>query len=307
MLCATGIFYNKRAYAPGELVSGYITLQTSGVFAIESIVLTIDKESGIKIEETGQKLVSNEKAVRHLGKFIIYSEKSRKIFPGVHKFPFSFRMMPGEGSTIDYKKITSLQKISVLNKYVSRCEVRIYGIFKPVSVATKEITLVEESTESAYKRTYSHTTGGGCFCFKTPTTNVILELDSILYAGSKHEIVLSASNSRAVHNVSVELCMLIETYCENTSPIKIIYPCKTVQENGRFFIFVEDALPSKTENNDFFSISYHISVSLSVQGSGTTHFTKEISVRGKRTYGSYTPPEILDSAIYPEKYLSLQC
>lgn len=306
MLCATGIFYNQRAYLPGDLVSGYITLQVSGVFAVESIILTIDKESGIKIEKTGENLISNEKATRHLGKFIIYAEKSKKIFPGVHKFPFSFRMMPGEGATIDYQKTTPHQRISILNKYISRCEVRIYGIFKPVSVGTKEITIVEGCAENTQRKTYQHT-AGGCFCFHTLSTNVILGIDSVLYAGRKHELDLFASNSSEIYRVSAWIDMLIESYCGNTAPIKLAFPCEVVQEHSKLFIRVEETLPSETIHNDFFSISYLMNVSFSVQGFGNTTISKNISVRGKRTHGEYQPPEILDSSIYPEKYLSLRC
>ncbi|KAI5180690.1 hypothetical protein NEOKW01_0974 [Nematocida sp. AWRm80] len=306
MLCTAGIFYNKRAYTPGELVSGHINLQVSGVFSVESIVLIIDKESGIRIEESDQGLITDEKATRHLGRFIIYSEKNKKMNPGVHKFPFSFRMMPGEGATIEYNKSTNNKKISVLNRYISKCEVKIYGIFKPIAKVTKEILVVENAKETVKKRVYKQQIGQ-CLCFNSSSADMLLGIDSVIYAGTASQLDISTSDGSTVSEVSASLEMSIQPYSSKCERTTILFPCKVQRTEGKLHVEIEEGIPSETNKNDFFSITYQIVFSINIKGKGTIRIPRKVSVRSKRSYGIYSPPEIPDSSIYPEKYLSLQC
>src|SRR5699024_5478032 len=120
MVCTVEILYEKKAYSPGETVSGYILLHVTGSLSVESIILVVDKESGVQIEEIEAKeetSTTNERAVRHLGKFFIYKESQRKIDSGVYKFPFKFRISEEEGASVDYKKSFDKRRVSVLNRY----------------------------------------------------------------------------------------------------------------------------------------------------------------------------------------------
>lgn len=304
MVCSIGIFYCKRAYSAGDLVSGYITLQATGVISIETIILTIDRESEIRVNEVNSKTVSNERTTRHLGRFTIYGDKTKKILPGVHKFPFSFRMTPGEGATIEYKKISEKKHIYALNKYISKCEVKIYGIFKPVAKSTKEIYLIEPAPETINRKIHKEKISN-CLCFSSSTIDIILEHDSILYAGRTHGLNIKASTDAPISEVAASLEMRIESYTNAIVPIVSIVPCRVVYEDGKTLIKIDDTLPSETSKNDFFSISYILAISLSVQGEGRVRIARKVSVRSKEVTGEYSPPDIPDSAIYPEKYLSL--
>lgn len=304
MVCTVGIFYCKRAYSAGDIISGYITLQVTGVISIETIVLAIDRESEIRVNEVNSKTVSNEKTLRHLGRFAIYGDKTKKILPGVHKFPFSFRMTPGEGATIEYKKITDKKHIYALNKYISKCEVKIYGIYKPVAKSVKGIYLIESAPERIDRKIHKEKISN-CLCFSSSTIDIVLGHDSILYAGRLHPIDICVSTGAPVSEISASLEMQIESYTNSITPITTSTPCKVSHENGKTFIKIDETLPSETSKNDFFSISYTLVIALSIQGEGRARIARKVSVRSKEVVGDYTPPDIPDSSIYPEKYLSL--
>ncbi|KAI5192477.1 hypothetical protein NEMIN01_2041 [Nematocida minor] len=306
MVCSVGIFYYKRVYSAGELVSGYITLQVTGVISIENIVLSIDKESEIRVDELNSKTVSNEKTTRHLGRFVIYGDRTRKMLPGMHKFPFSFRMMPGEGATIEYKKITQQKHIYALNKYISKCEVKIYGIFKPVAKFHREICMVETAPEEIERKKYKHQISN-CLCFSSSTVDILIAHDSVLYAGKDYPIDIAVSTGADISGITASLEMKIQSFTESINPIKILFPCKVTRSSGKVSIKIDDTLPSETSKNDFFSISYNIIIGLVIKGEGRTQVVKKVSVRSKGLNGEYSPPEIPESAIYPEKYLSLHC
>ncbi|KAI5162829.1 hypothetical protein NEAUS03_2117 [Nematocida ausubeli] len=306
MVCLVGIFYCKKAYSAGELISGYITLQIPSVISIESIVLTIDKESEIKVDEVNSKLVSNERATRHLGRFIIYGNRTKRMLPGVHTFPFNFRMVSDEGATIEYKKITQTKNIYALNKYISRCEVKIYGIFKPVAKYTREIHLIEPVLENIQKINYKHQINN-CLCFGNKSTEIFIVHDSVLYAGKTHSLELSLSPGASIGKIECQLEMNLCSFTDAINPITLLFPCKTTEINGKITLVVDETVPSETSRNDFFSISYNMVINVEIKGTGTTRILRPVSVRGKDSYGEYTPPEIPESAIYPEKYLSLHC
>ncbi|EIJ89109.1 hypothetical protein NEPAR06_1484 [Nematocida parisii] len=305
MVCLVGIFYYKRTYSAGDLVTGYISLQIPSVVSIESIILTIDKESEIRVADINR-AISNEKAIRHLGRFIIYGDKARKMLPGVHKFPFSFRLVSDEGATIEYKKATQNKNIYALNRYISKCEVKIYGIFKPVAKYTKEIHLIESASDSIKKINYTHQINN-CLCFGNSSVELLIKHDSVLYAGKTHALEMSTTNGENIAKISCDLEMSLYSFTDMINPIKLVFPCKATKKDGAVHLQIDESLPSETSRNDFFSISYNIVISVTIKGEGTTEIIRPISVRGKESYGEYTPPEIPESSIYPEKYLSFHC
>ncbi|KAH9385660.1 uncharacterized protein NEMAJ01_0556 [Nematocida major] len=306
MVCSVGIFYYKRAHSAGELISGYITLHVPSVMSIESIVLTIDKESEIRVDELEKKTVSNEKVTRHLGRFVIYGDRTGRILPGMHKFPFSFRMAPGEGATIEYKKIAEKRHIYALNKYISKCEVKIYGIFKPVASTVKELCMIEAVSEEVKRTTYRHSMRN-CLCFSASSIDLLLAHDSVLYAGQTHALEISTSTGASISRVQCSLEMRISSFTNELHPVIMHFPCQVVQENGKIRITTDETLPSETTKNDFFSISYRICLKVEIKGEGSTEIRRSISIRSKSAHGEYSPPEVPESAIYPEKYLSLRC
>ncbi|KAI5184577.1 hypothetical protein NEHOM01_0252 [Nematocida homosporus] len=291
-------------YTAGETISGYILLHVSGVFSVESITLTIDKESAIHVEEAQENLTTSEKALRHLGKFVIYKGSATKVEAGIHKFPFQFKMMPGEGATIDYRKVIQGKRIFVFNKYISRCEVRIYGIFKPVSEAQKEINLVEPP-RSAKRQSTHHEAMTGCFCFRKPVASLYLDMDALLYAGQRHQIKISTDHASPIQHLEAVLEMSIKTF--SSPPTQVTFPVKIIQTETGLFIELDPLLPSETSKNDFFTISYQLIFTISLKGNGNFYITKSLSIRNSRAHGDYQPPILPESAIYPEKHLSLHC
>jgi len=306
MMCNAAVFYEKKTYFPGELISGFVTLQVESVLAIESIVITVDRESGIKVEEIGDSLISDEKATRHLGRFVIYKEKTKKVFPGLHTFPFSFRMLPGEGSTVDYKKTTEERRVEIVNRYVSKCEVRIYGIYKPVAKVYKEIHITEAAEQQVHKNFFKQSISQ-CFCFRYSSIDVVLEIDSVLSAGHAHDLKVVAHNAE-VSKVQASVDMFIESFCGGTPLIKLTTPCTVTPGKDGLKLQVDSSLPSSTARNEFFSVHYTINFCISIFGNGSTQIKKAVAIQSKKNLKKAAPSVIGASAISaPEKYLSLQC
>ncbi|KAI5174675.1 hypothetical protein NEFER02_0785 [Nematocida sp. LUAm2] len=303
MSCTVGIFYTKKSYAIGEIVSGYVILHITGVFAVESIILSVSKESGIQIEEKGENEVSNEKAIRHLGRFIIYQEKNKKMERGTHKFPFQFRMIQGEGSTVNYVKATEERRISIVNRYMSKCEVKIFGIYKPVALSEKEITITENSSVPQRKEIF-HELSVGCLCFETSFAGLFLEMDTLLYAGGSHEVKITTDKGETITEALAVLEMCIKSF--SSPPIRLFFPCRVVPSLSSFFIEVDCSLPSDSSKGEFFSISYSISFMFSGKSIGKTRISQEIGVRSMQTTGEHVPADIPESSIYPEKHLALR-
>ncbi|OAG29213.1 hypothetical protein NEDG_01286 [Nematocida displodere] len=293
MVCTTSIIYHKKVYTPGEIVTGWVALQTTTAILVEEIVLILDKKSGIQIEEPGESNISNEKSTRHLGRFLIYTDRTRQVLPGIHKFPFSFRLVGGEGATVSYTKSTEERKISMFNRYITRCEVRIYGIFKPVSKTYKEISLTEKSTEAPARTTHKESRSA-CFCL-FPLEDVFLDLDSVLYAGNKHLFELYTTEGATFTRLEASIEMVIAIDGDSLLTTAVTFPCKVEKRGESFFFELEGTLPSDTSANDFFSISYNLTIS-AISSSGKVVITRRVSVRSKKMFGDYTLPDVLESA-----------
>lgn len=304
MVCTVEILYEKKAYSPGETVSGYILLHVTGSLSVESIILVVDKESGVQIEEIEAKeetSTTNERAVRHLGKFFIYKESQRKIDSGVYKFPFKFRISEEEGASVDYKKSFDKRRVSVLNRYVSKCEVRIYGIFRPVAYAKKEIILVEKEVQPSNPKKTFHSGAQGCICFRPPPS-IYVEIDSAICPGKKHELKIFSEGSK-VERVDANLQMTIKT-C--TTSFSVSIPCRAEILNNSFYLSLDGPVPSETARNEFFSIFYAITLGVTLRDGEVIGVVRPVSVHGESPRRSYTLPEMPESVVHPEKHLLLQ-
>lgn len=348
MPCTVEIRYRRKFYVPGELITGYIVLHVEDVFAIESILLMIDKRSRIRVEhrkhglgEPGElrggagKEVAEDHAERHLGKFVLYEDRERKkVVGGTYQFPFSFRMMKGEGATIHYSRAGGDKTIHIINRYITRCEVRIYGIYKPVATSVREVNLVEDVGTSVASPQGGHAAGGAiedmqaerrggkvfirekygvisCFCARTGSIDIEVEMDRVLYAGRRHTMrvrVRKGSEELAVARVNASLEMAVESEIQREVIRSVISPeGNAACGEGQFVFSIEESLPSATVRNDLFSIRYYLEVNISIAEEGAITVKREVSLRNKNSYGERALVENETRFIYPERHLALLC
>lgn len=287
MQCKAGVFFASQEHEAGDLVAGFVLLQISACVSVESISLSVDRESGIEIEEMGKERGVSERAVRHLGRFVVYKERAKRLQPGIHKFPFSFRMMQNEGPSISYKRIVRGRKVTVMNKYTSRCEIRIYGIFKPVARVDTEI-LVREKTQVPPERISHQQSLSSCFCFQSLKSSMSVICDSVLVSGGKHKLeVFGVPASVVVQSIQPVLELSISPFGNTIPPVILHFRCNLEKQGGFFLLHVDPILPPSTRNTDVFSISYTLHLSISIKGSSSVNIKQRVTLQ---SLPSTTPP-----------------
>jgi hypothetical protein len=308
MPCSVDIQYKKKCYVPGELVSGEVLLSVDAILSVESILLFLDKSTAIRVEGEGDEEVE-ECASKALGKFTIHDNVTKKRFVGGrYKFPFAFRMMRGEEATVKYKGRHGGKAVEINNTYMSRCEVRIYGIYKPVAKTEREVNVVEDGKRAGDARvTITENYGTlGCFCLKGDEIDVKMDMQEVFYAGRSHGIsVTGYKNKKEVGVSDVKMSLEMAVKSEFSS-----FPAAMVSRGLRGnepSIFLGETLPSTTTRNGFFQIQYYLLVEMQLAGVGRVQLKREVPVRNCHSYGERLSLDSSASQVYPEKYLSLMC
>lgn len=301
MQCKAGVFFASQEHEAGDLVTGFVVLQISASVSVESISLSVDRESGIEIEEMGKEKGISEKAVRHLGRFVVYKERSKRLQPGIHRFPFSFRMMQNEGPSISFKRILRGRKITVMNKYISRCEIRIYGIFKPVARVDTEI-LVREKTQLPSERIRHHQNLSSCFCFQSLKSSMSVICDSVFASGAKHKIEIFGTPSVIIQDIQPVLELSISPFGNTIPPVILHFKCNLEKQGSLYLLHVDPLLPASTRNTDVFSISYTLYLNISIRGNSSVNIKQKIIMQ---SLPSTNPPVPLHALNAPEAQQAL--
>lgn len=301
MPCSLDIHYKKKHYSPNDLITGYILLSSEDPLLIQSITLTINKETFISIEESPSEGVEekSEKSEKDLGRFAIYEDRERTQLQGIFHFPFTLRLPREEGATVNYTLSHSSKRVTFYNKYTTKAFVTIYGIYKPISVSHREINVVEEEPVEDNIRERYHLFS--CLCIYKGSLDLEVAIQRTLYAGKSYDLKVSLYSKERELSVSYNASIEIEVESKGLNYYLLVEVPVTVSDN---VITLPDHLPSSSVKNDLFSVKYFLVVE-AMDGEMRVESRREVYIRNREAYGSRPSINTGVEHIYPERHLTI--